>query len=126
LLYNRRNRQVGQVEPAEIPAGVRQFIFDDASVTHLDNGLWQEAGNTALWGSQLMAGTNQALLRDLARADGAVPQAELLATRDADARQTALINLERYHLICQPEPDYYVLQFGLLREWLRRRKLGLE
>jgi ligand-binding sensor domain-containing protein len=126
LLYNRRNRQVGQVEPAEIPAGVRQFIFDDASVTHLDNGLWQEAGNAALWGSQVMANTNQALLRDLARADGAVPQAELLAAREADARQTALINLERYHLICQPEPDHYALQFGLLREWLRRRKLGLE
>lgn len=125
VLYKQRNRQVGQIEIDEVPAGVRQFIYDDATVAHLDNGLWQEAGNASLWG-QLAAKTNQAILIDLARAGAPLDQTELLKGSNVDARQTALINLERYHLIYQPQPGHYALQFGLLQAWLRRRKLGLE
>jgi hypothetical protein len=125
LLYQRRSRQAGQIETTEIPPGVRQFIYDDLTVTHLDQGVWRDAGNVALWG-EANAHVNQSLLLDLARADGPVTQDDLLSGPDADARQTALINLERFHIIHQPEPGVYAIRFGLLRTWLRWRKLGLK
>jgi hypothetical protein len=55
-----------------------------------------------------------------------VPQDQLLDSPDADLRRTALINLERFHFIHQSEPGACALRYGLLRTWLRRRKLGLE
>ncbi|MCD4738209.1 MAG: hypothetical protein K8R89_02990 [Anaerolineae bacterium] len=125
LLYKQRGRQPGQIEAAAIPAAVEHFIYDEQTVTHLDAGIWQDAGNPALWGEE-QAQINQALLLELARADGPVPQDRLLDSPNADLRRTALINLERFHFIHQPEPGAYALRYGLLRTWLRRRKLGLE
>jgi hypothetical protein len=125
VLYKRHGRQAGLIETDEIFPGVRQFIYDDLTVTHLDAGIWQDAGNTALWGVA-NARVNQSLLLDLARADGPVPQDDILSGPDADARQTALINMERFHIVYQPEPGIYAIRFGLLRTWLRQRKLGLE
>jgi photosystem II stability/assembly factor-like uncharacterized protein len=124
LLYKQRGRQPGQIEAADVPAAVEHFIYDEQTVTHLDAGIWQDAGNPALWGED-QAQINQALLLELARADSPVPQDGLLDRPDADLRRTALINLERFHFIHQPEPGTYVLRYGLLRTWLRRRKLGL-
>ncbi|MCP4516158.1 MAG: hypothetical protein GY824_13145 [Delftia sp.] len=123
LLYKLRGRRPGQIEAAEIPPGVERFIYDEQTVAHLDAGLWQDAGNPALWEA---AQANQALLLDLARAGGPLPQADLLAGPDADARRVALINLERYHFVHQAEPGAFAIRFGLLRTWLCRRKLGLE
>ncbi|MDY7075917.1 MAG: NUDIX domain-containing protein [Chloroflexota bacterium] len=125
VLYKQRGRQPGQIETADIPAGVERFIYDEQTVTHLDAGIWQDAGNPALWG-EVQAQVNQALLLELARADEPVSQDALLDSPDADLRRTALINLERFHFIHQPEPGVYALRYGLLRTWLRRRKLGLE
>jgi hypothetical protein len=126
LLYKQRGRQAGQIEITEIPAGVHQFIYDDMTVSYLDAGIWQDAGNPILWdGDKTKAEANQALLLDLATADNPVPKTDLLAGRDP-SRQTALINMERFHIIHQPQPDKYTIRFGLLRSWLRQRKLGLE
>jgi hypothetical protein len=125
VLYRQRYRQPGQIEIGAIRPAVERFIYDDQTVAHLDDGIWQEAGNPALWG-EVQAEVNQALLLELARADDPVSQSDLLSAPDADLRRTALINLERFHFIHQPEPEFYVLRYGLLRTWLRRRKLGLE
>ena len=125
LLYKQRGRQPGQIDAAAIPAAVEHFIYDEQTVTHLDAGIWQDAGNPALWGEE-QAKINQAILLELARADGSALRDRLLDSPDADLRRTALINLERFHFIHQPEPGAYALRYGLLRTWLRRRKLGLE
>ena len=125
LLYKQRGRQPGQIKAAAIPAAVEHFIYDEQTVTHLDAGIWQDAGNPALWGEE-QAQINQALLLELARADGPTPQDRLLDSPNADLRRTALINLERFHFIHQSEPGVYALRYGLLRTWLRRRQLGLE
>jgi len=125
VLYRQRDRQPGQIEADAISPAVEHFIYDDQTVTHLDAGIWQDAGNPALW-REAQAQVNQVLLLELARADDPVPQDDLLDNSDADLRRTALINLERFHFIHQPEPGVYSLRYGLLRTWLRRRKLGLE
>jgi hypothetical protein len=125
LLYKQRSYQPGEITADAIPAAVRDFIDDEQTVTHLDAGIWQDAGNAALWG-EAQARINQAITLDLARADEPLSEESLLDAPDADARRTALINLDRFHFIHQPEPGYYALCYGLLRIWLRRRKLGLE
>jgi hypothetical protein len=125
VLYRQRGCQPGQVGIVDIPTGVDHFIYDEQTVAHLDAGIWQDAGNPVLWG-EAQAQVNRVLLLELARADSPVPQDALLDTPDADLRRTALINLERFHFIHQPEPGHYALCYGLLRTWLRRRKLGLE
>jgi ligand-binding sensor domain-containing protein/tetratricopeptide (TPR) repeat protein len=125
VLYRRRGRQAGLIETDEIPSGVRQFIYDDLTVTHLDAGIWRDAGSAALWGAA-NARVNQSLLLDLACAHGPVSQDDILSGPDSDARQTALINMERSHIVYQPQPGAYAIRFGLLRTWLRQRKLGLE
>jgi hypothetical protein len=105
---------------------LQRFIYDGPTATHLDAGIWQDIGNAALWGAA-QAQANQAILFDLARANDSVTQKDLLSGPDADIRQTALIDLEeRFHIIYQPEPDAYAIRFGLLRAWLRQRKLGLK
>lgn len=123
LLFYRRDYRAGQVEATEIPQAVQQFIYDNATLTHLDHGLWQEAGNPTLWGEP-GAQTNQIILLDIAGAETPPARSDLLHGPNADARRAALLNLERYHYIYQPEPGRYAIQFGLLREWLRKRKLG--
>ena len=125
LLYKKRDRQPGEITADAIHAVIEHFIYDAQTVTHLDAGIWQDAGNVALWG-EAQAKVNQAILLELARAEEPMTTEELLATANADARRTALINLERFHFIYQSEPDHYALRYGLLRIWLRRRKLGLK
>ena len=125
LLYKQRDRQPGEIKADAIAAAIEHFIYDEQTVTHLDAGIWQDAGNQTLWGAE-QAPVNQAILLDIARANEPLSKETLLDTSEADSRRTALINLERYHFIHQPEPGYYALCFGLLRIWLRRRKLGLK
>jgi hypothetical protein len=108
-----------------IPSAIEHFIYDAQTVTHLDAGIWQDAGNISLWG-KAQARVNQEILLDLSRADEPLSEEAILDAPDVDTRRTALINLERFHFIHQPEPGYYALRYGLLRIWLRRRKLGLE
>ena len=125
MIYKQRQGRPGQIIATDIPIGVEQFIYDEQTVTHLNAGIWQDAGNPVLWGED-QAQINQELLLELARADGPIPRDGLLDSPDADLRHTALINLERFHFIHQPEPRVYALRYGLLRTWLRRRKLRLE
>lgn len=125
LLYQQRNCQSGKITVKAIPAAIEHFIYDEQTTTNLDAGIWQDAGNVALWG-ETQSQVNQAMLLDLAQANEPLIRESLLAAPDADARRTALINLERFHFIYQPEPGFYALQYGLLRIWLRRRRLGLE
>jgi photosystem II stability/assembly factor-like uncharacterized protein len=125
LLYRQLDRQSGQIELGLIPSAIEHFIYDDQTVTHLDAGIWQDAGNISLWG-KAQAQVNQEILLDLSRADEPLSEEAILDAPDVDTRRTALINLERFHFIHQPEPGYYALRYGLLRIWLRRRKLGLE
>lgn len=125
VLYRQREMREGLIEAADLSAAIEQFIYDEQTSVHLDAGIWQDAGNPALWGTEAPS-VNQALLLDIARGGGPVLQAELLQGPDADMRLAALFNLERFHFIYQPEPRVYALRFGLLRTWLRRRKLGLE
>lgn len=84
LLLQRREYRPGQVEAAEITAGIKRFIYDEQTVTHLDALIWQDAGNIALWGAE-QAALNKSLLRELARADGPLPEARLLDAPDATA-----------------------------------------
>ncbi len=124
LLYHRRNRKSGQVRLEEIPSAVKEFIYDETTITHLDEGIWQDAGNVSLWGP-INANANQSLLLRLATDDVPLTESEILNGPELDARQTSLINLERFHVIYKPEPGCYAIRFGLLNLWLRRRKLGL-
>ncbi len=125
LLYRQQGRQPGQIRAAALPAAIERFLYDRQTITHLDDGIWLDAGNPALWG-QAQATINQALLLQLAQADDPLPTATLLDAPDAGLRRTALIDLERFHFVHQPRPGEYALCYGLLRTWLRRRKLGLE
>ena len=124
LLYRARGRQAGQIEIGELPAGVQRFIHDEATVAHLDAGIWRDVGSPTLWGE--LATLNQELLLQLAAAPGPLSEHELLAGPEPNARRSALINLEHFHLINRPRPEQIVIRFGLLRAWLRQRRLGLE
>lgn len=126
LLYSRRKRQAGRIEESEIPATVQRFINDPATGDKLlDQGIWQDAGNAALWDVE-GAQANHSLLKDLARADGPMPRDQLIEHQDAKTRRTALLNLERFHIIYQPQPDMIAIRFALLRTWLRQHELELE
>jgi hypothetical protein len=125
LLYQLREQRSGQITEAAIPAAVEQFIYDEQKVTHLDAGIWQDARNISLWG-KTQADINQTILLELAEANDPLSKNDLLNGENVASRHTALINLERFHFIHQLEPGYYALRYGLLRIWLRRRKLGLE
>ena len=126
LLYNKRNFKDGLITFSEIPPCTEDFIYsDDKYVPHLDAGIWRDAGNPTLWG-EVGGRINQILLLELARAREPIPRNRLQGGPDSDARRAALIGLERFQFIYQPEPDTFAIRFGLLREWLRRRKLGLE
>lgn len=122
-LYKLRGRQVGQVEESEIPLAAERFIYDDATAQHLDEGIWQDVGNEKLWGVE-NAKLNQTILLELARA-GEPQSIEIILNGGTDTRQSALINLEKFQVIYQPEPGAYAIRFGLLQKWLRRRVLGL-
>ena len=126
LLYKRRQYDKRQrIEVPEVAHTAQRFIYDDSTASRLVR-IWQDAGNNELWGAA-SAEANHSLLLDLARAGHPVPEHDLLnhPDADADARQVALINLERYHMIHQPQTGRYAIRFGLLENWLRRRKLGL-
>ena len=125
LILRMRDYHPGEVQPDEVEQAAERFIYDEETVYHLKENLWRDAGNSALWGEE-QAKVNHALLLTLARADGPLPQERLLDGPDTDQRREALFRLERFHLIYQPESGVYALQYGLLRRWLRRRKLGLE
>lgn len=125
LLYRRRGRKSGYVKLEELPPAVKEFIYDEAMVTQLDDGIWKDAGNVNLWGD-VKAAANQSLLLDIANKNIPLSEGELLSGTDADIKQVSLINLERFHIVYCPEPGFYAARFGLLHRWLRRRKLGLE
>lgn len=125
LIYKQREYQPGEIKQDIIPTIVKNFIQDNRTVAHLDEGIWQTAGAVELWGKE-QAQVNQHILLDLARADEPLPEGIVLEGPSADERQTALIDLERFHFIHQPETGYYTIRYGLLHTWLRRRKLMLE
>ncbi len=125
LLYRLRDHQPGTITVDAFPAAVEHFIYDIQTVTHLDAGIWQDAGNAALWG-EAQAQANQAILLALAQAEEPLSKEVLLNAPDADVRRAALIDLERFHFICPVESGAYTLRYGLFRTWLRRRRLGLE
>lgn len=123
-LFALRDRKPGQVTMDEIKPAVHHFIYNDKTVHHLDAGIWQDAGNEHLWGGQEQAQENQTILTEIARENGRVPKAKILEQNRA-LRQELLIGLKNYGILSEPEPDLYIITFGLLREWLRYRKLGL-
>jgi tetratricopeptide (TPR) repeat protein len=125
VLYERRDCKGGVVRFPEIAPCVDYFILNEETVTHVDAGIWRDAGNEALW-SEAGGRINQSLLLDLARAGESLPREELLGGVNRNARLNALINLERIHIVYNPTPDTCAIKFGLLQEWLRRRKLGME
>jgi tetratricopeptide (TPR) repeat protein len=125
LLYEMRGYKVGEIGPAELPLGIEKYVFMEDYTTDLDGGLWQDAGKVALWGED-GARENQRLLLRLAAAQAPLPEDVVLEGADREVGKTALFNLEQFHFINQPAPGSYAIRFGLLRRWLRNRKLGLE
>jgi hypothetical protein len=125
LLYRQRDQRPGEVGPDEISLAVDHFIYDMQTVRYLEEGIWKDAGNISLWGEK-QAKVNQEILLELARADEPLTKDALLEATGADIRRASLISLERFHFVHQPDPGHYALRYGLLRIWLRRRKLGLE
>lgn len=124
VLFSLRNRELGQIERSEIDIAAHHFIYSDQTVPYLDAGIWQDAGNTHLWSSPEQAQENQNVLLELARADGLVSTEHLLSPNPT-IRRESLIGLTNYGIIHDPEPGLYTIKFGLLRQWLRHRKLGL-
>ena len=126
LLYKRRDRRDKNkpIEVLEVVNTAQRFIYDDSTVSRLVR-IWQDAGNEELWGAA-SAKANQSILLSLARVGDLVPSDDLLNHPDTDAHRAALINLERFHFIYQPQIGKYAIRFGLLEKWLRWRKLGLE
>jgi hypothetical protein len=102
LLYQQHDYQPGEITIKAIPIAVEHFIYDEKNHHTLDASIWEDAGKVALWG-EMQAHVNQAILLDIARANEPLTRENLLATSEADARRTALINLERFHFIYQPE-----------------------
>ena len=89
LIYKLRDRKPGQIVADDLTPAVHQFIYDDETVTRLDAGIWQEAGNKALWGAEA-AMINQEIILEIASASKPVSIKELLSTSDAVLRQAAL------------------------------------
>ena len=127
LFLQMRDFNPGEVEmqPDEVEQAAERFIYDEKTARLLVENFWRDAKDPTLWGEE-QAQVNRALLLTLARADGPLPQERLLDGPDTDQRREALFRLERFHFIHQPELGVYALRYGLLRRWLRRRKLGLE
>ncbi len=125
LLLRMRDYNPGEVQLDEVRQAAERFIYDGETAYHLEQNLWRDAGNPTLWGEK-QARINHLLLLELARAEQPLSKAHLLDGPQADLRREALLRLERFHLIHQPEPGIYALRYGLLRAWLRRRRLGLE
>lgn len=124
LLYKQRQQDKRQrIEVPEVAYAAQRFIYDDSTASRL-RAIWQDLGNEELWGVA-SAKENHVLLLDLARAGHPVRENDLLDHANANARRVVLINLERYHIIHQPQTGRYAIRFGLLKNWLRRRKLGL-
>jgi hypothetical protein len=124
VLFSLRDRELGQIRRDEIDGAVHHFIYSDQTVPYLDAGIWQDAGNAHLWSSPEQAEENQSVLLELAKADGLLSTEDLLSPNPA-VRRESIIGLTNYGIIYDPEPGLYAIKFGLLREWLRHRKLGL-
>lgn len=125
LLYKMRDYRAGSVKSIEIPNVIHQFMYDATLSRHIDAGIWEDVGKEAMWGTA-GALANKALLLELARADSPVERDDIIRGADADEKQDALFNLERFHIINQVKPETYAIRFGLLHKWLRKRMLGLE
>lgn len=124
VLFSLRDRELGQINRHEINGAVHHFIYSDQTVPYLDAGIWQDAGNVHLWSSPEQAEENQNVLLELAKADGLLSTEDLLSPNPV-VRRESIIGLTSYGIIYDPEPGLYAIKFGLLREWLRHRKLGL-
>ena len=124
LLYQTHSDKEQPIGVSEVDQTVQRFIYDESTEIRLVR-LWQEAGNEKLWGAA-KAKVNQSVLLDLASAGAPMAYNELLDAPDASARRVALINLERFHFVYQPQLGKYAIRFGLLEKWLRWLELGLE
>ncbi|MGB0383453.1 MAG: CHAT domain-containing protein [Ardenticatenaceae bacterium] len=124
LLYKTHGDKNNAIRVSDVDNTVKRFIDDESTEIRLAR-IWQEAGNEKVWGAA-KAEINQSVLLDLARADGSVAYDDLLDGPKRKARRTALINLERFHFVYQPQLGRYAIRFGLLEKWLRWLELGLD
>jgi hypothetical protein len=125
LAYARRERQPGEVTPAELSAAEDLFLYDARyAATINDTGLWGELTGGPLWSPE-MARANEAILRALALAGGPVAAAALVEGGPPGLRRRALAALEQFGVVrrATAEGDRREIACGLFQAWIR---LGTE
>jgi hypothetical protein len=132
LMFEQRDRRPGEVTLSDVEAAEETFLFDPQYAAAInETGLWGELTRGPLW-SEKASLANEAILFALARADGPVPERDLLGEGAPAARRASLAVLEQLCVIrrgggdAAPRRGSYELSFGLFRAWVRRVLLGLE
>lgn len=121
IVYKARRGRTDAVAPEEVEAAAARFVSNPSHNTYL-SGLWDELGAANIWGAE-RATVTHTLLRDLAREDGPVPVATLLAKDGSLAREEAMEELLNRHVLREiPEGHErtVTLTFDLFRRWIRR------
>ena len=120
----RKDKRVISVEMVE--AAVREYVSNPQLNAYFDErGLWKELSGPTLW-KQEVGRANHELLRRLAAAPEDLSEDELCAGLDRNAAIEAFYALQERSLITSPDNSgYYHITFGLLRNWIRFRQLGM-
>ena len=129
--YQARGRKPGMINLEEVHKAFTLLVerSDLSGPLFGSTGLWEQAGLATYWGNET-ARLNQALLIQLAEAEGPVRRKELLDSPDRVARRKALDLLEHLGLVHVHEKEdgdrTYAITFGLMRDWIRLDVLGID
>jgi tetratricopeptide (TPR) repeat protein len=105
---------------------VQEFVRDPQKNAYFgENGLWKELGQVDYWGKEVSQ-ANQQLLLKLAREEREMSERELCAGLDQVAATQAFYVLKERSIISSPNNSgYYHITFGLFKNWIRFRQLGM-
>jgi tetratricopeptide (TPR) repeat protein len=109
-----------------VAAAVQEFVSNPQLNSYFnERGLWGELSQSNHWKDEV-GKANQELLLRLAAASQDLSENELCAKLDRNVALEALYALKERSLINSPDNSgYYHITFGLLRNWIRFRQLGM-